>query len=440
MRAYEFIDWINSMPFKVEIERWVRLKQYYISMYHFYLLKLYDLGYISDPTDVDEKELRTCIADLEIHNCEDECGKVLLTSQYALYALKLAKDEEQKEFLNLLYETLRYREYFIELDKLYENASNGTINFTLTIKGCSRITTMDDVKFNRGVFSILVKDGYTVKEINIRKEMFDLAMKELGISRSDYCDNMFIEGLSLEDHIYFAEIILNGKVKLTGVYADKLIDWLSKHKWCNTKILSVNSKGLYSYIYGTKSNEVLRIIERNIDEHLSKEDLVMAYEDRLYIEKPIENYTIPFGLVAVYSDEFTDDIMLNYYNATNGFNGECYDYSYIHKNGLDCVGVPFKINVGTIECYVFDVSQVSWKVRPDSWFKTVGASFEFEDDFYRKSFLYKGSTEYEVFNAWIYANRGIIYKVKSPKNGYKGIVKAIDVVQKEINRIMSEEE
>ena len=42
---------------KTKLKRLLELKKYYLSMYRCYMIRLYDLGYIADPTRYNQKEI-----------------------------------------------------------------------------------------------------------------------------------------------------------------------------------------------------------------------------------------------------------------------------------------------------------------------------------------------------------------------------------------------
>ena len=286
MRISDYVKRLNKTKVPVSKERWVDLKQYYISMYHFYLLKLYDMGYISDPTDLNVKDVRRVLVDFGISDFNDKSGSVIMDSRYALFSYYKHTDNEVKEFLWVLYLVLKYSEYCRELDKQYE-MNKDYFKMNMGIKLGSKITSMVDIKYSKGVFTALVPDGYCLKEETIRKEIFDLAMGVLGISKDRYCDGMFVSGMKLEDEVQFSDLILDGGVKLDGRYSDKLERWLSENKWSVNSFYDVSGKGLYSYVFCEKSREVLDLFDTKTAEY--GESLVVVYGDTFYLKKKIKN-------------------------------------------------------------------------------------------------------------------------------------------------------
>ena len=120
MRTVEYVGKLNKLSHVADIDKVCSLKGYYMSMYRFYMLKLYDIGYIEDPTVYDEITIRRNLADLNIVGIKSTIGSYILNSDRIRYTLYKNKGEEQQEFLLLLYNALLYREYCKSIDSLYD--------------------------------------------------------------------------------------------------------------------------------------------------------------------------------------------------------------------------------------------------------------------------------------------------------------------------------
>ena len=83
------------------------------------MLKLYDKGYISDPTVFNNSEMYFNVLDLDIKPMYDSLGRIILSSERVAFSM-LKANTEQKDFLSLLYPVLIYREYSNDLDIFYE--------------------------------------------------------------------------------------------------------------------------------------------------------------------------------------------------------------------------------------------------------------------------------------------------------------------------------
>lgn len=86
MKFSEYLKSVNKTKVHLKLERWVELKQYYMSMFRFYMLKLYDQGYISDPTRFNEEEIKQNLVELGIYDFRNKNGKVLIDSLHADFA------------------------------------------------------------------------------------------------------------------------------------------------------------------------------------------------------------------------------------------------------------------------------------------------------------------------------------------------------------------
>lgn len=161
MKFSEYLKSVNKTKIHLKMERWVELKQYYMSMFRFYMLKLYDQGYISDPTRFNEEEIKQNLVEMGIYDFRNKNGKVLIDSLHADFSrCKYKNDSEKVKFLNLLYEALKYKEYSLEIDKQYENYGTD-LKFSFVMKNSILVTSVCIIDYNKGVFNTLCPDGYS---------------------------------------------------------------------------------------------------------------------------------------------------------------------------------------------------------------------------------------------------------------------------------------
>lgn len=414
MKIADYLKKINKSKNPIKLERWVDLKQYYMSMYRFNMLKLYDLGYISDPTRFNEVEIIQNLIELGIYDFRDSIGLVMLKSNIADFArCKYKGSEEKSEFLNILYEVLKYKEYCLELDKQYE-LNQTDVRFSFALKDSIMISSLCTIEYNKGVFTALCKDGYSLEEFSINFSIFDYAMSTLGFSKDKYSDGMFIEGMSLEDTIRFSNLILEGEVSLTGKYAKVLDDWLTK----NTE----NGKGLYYYTCKYFSAELGDVIDKAIDSY--GEDFVILYGDKIYYKKPITKYRIPSSMFICVSTKDDVDEVETEWNVLYGYTGESYTKEYLDSQYIDYVGIPLTVNVKGEELQVYDSSQLIMAVEQDSWFSVDDMSFSFDEGFTCQNPYQEGTVEYSLFESYIEGQRGNIYEVDSSIGTLKDIKSA----------------
>ena len=411
MKIHEYLKQINKVKNPIKMDRWVDLKQYYLSMYKFYMLKLYDLGYIADPTRFNEVEIVQNLVDMGVYDFKDSIGLVCLKSDKADFSrCKYKGDLEKEEFLNLLYNVLKYKEYCLELDKQFElNPTN--IKFSFVLKEGVMVSSLCTIDYNKGVFTALLKDGYSLDEVSFNKTIFDLAMNELGIPESNYQLGMFVKGMSVEDTIKFSNIILEGETDLTGTYGDILNEWLLRNR--------ENGKGLYFHICKYHSNEISQVVESMIDGF--GDDFVVLYGDKVYYKKPITKYRIPISMFVCMTTEEDSDVVETDWSALYGYTGESYTKDYLDSQYIDYVGIPAITNIGGIEYQVYDSSQLILMVEQDSWFSVDDMSFSFDEGFIVSNPYNLGTAEYMLVEAYIEGQRGGIYEADASMFSLKDI-------------------
>ena len=86
MRVMDYVKLMNKDKL-IKVDRVCQLKKYYLSMYKAYMMKLYDMGYIKDPTKWDVVQIRKNIVDLGIDGLFNTCGEVKLDLYYIQFAI-----------------------------------------------------------------------------------------------------------------------------------------------------------------------------------------------------------------------------------------------------------------------------------------------------------------------------------------------------------------
>ena len=111
----------SSRKQKTKLKRLMEVKRYFLSLYRCYCVMMYDKNYLRDPTRFNEKEIIKNMVDMGIDDTINHVGRVDLSSEHILFAfLKNRDNKEKSEFLELLYHMLRYREFSIKIDRVYE--------------------------------------------------------------------------------------------------------------------------------------------------------------------------------------------------------------------------------------------------------------------------------------------------------------------------------
>lgn len=377
------------------------------------MMKLYDLGYISDPTRFTKKEMFTVIEELGIKSMFGTLGSIVLDTQQVQYSIYKNKDDEEKlEFLSILKEVLRYREYSSAIDKFYDSnlfAEGNKQQVSMGLKQkCAKIESKMDYGISRAIVACFIPSTSTVMELNFNKDVWNLAMKELGVPESEWSDNGLIDkDLTHEEEVDCIRLLLEGSVLPTGRYAEHFKSWLFDHKWKQRGMTNV-CKGLYSFVFASYSEQVLELLSKILNDNHDKGTPVLALQDSYYyIEKPIENFNIPVGCFVVSSAE--EDTILFDGAVMCGYTGEVYPVDYLQTEGINYVGCPIELNTSFKEKELFyDIEQVD--VQVDTWFKSSDITWYFYDEDEeiptKKNNLKEGSLEQELYNIYLNSLKG----------------------------------
>lgn len=389
MRVRDYLIQFNTKK-SISNTRLHQLKMYNLSMYRAYMIKLYDKGYISDPTKWDSTIIYANIAEMGITDLFLLDGGICLDCDRILFALSRTIDEDVREFLSILHEVVRYREMSQEIDKLYDELdfSYGDSlkrtfykDASLELKAtASFISSQLPIKVGRGVLQCFVDEGDTVMGIDYNEELWDIAMRELGVPEEDYKKNgLFDTRLTHEQEVHFMEIILEGTAMLDGKYATDLEAWLFEHKW-KEQGMSVDQLGLYNYIFSHYSEKIFEI-QLNLLKGLENEGerLLAILGNKVYVVKQVKNYNIPFGCFVFITDN--EDNIMEDKVCVEGYSGELFNKDYLDEEGFVYVGCPIELSTDGVEAnkeLYYDLEQVEIGLIRESMFSVYNLSLDFE--------------------------------------------------------------
>lgn len=430
MKVVDFVNKANEKK-TVNPTRLCELKQYYVSMYRFYMLHLYDMGYISDPTLFNREEIIKNILDLEISGVYDVTGVIHLETSWVKYARLKNKREEASQFLDALYNVLKYKEYSHDLDIFYEEF-NKNVSLRLKMVG-SKIVPRSGVKLSRGSLQSLVSRDEKLYTISIKEVLWDKALEVLQIPEEDLLsDGLFDKDLSHEEEVDSALLLLEGVITPTGKYAKELEDWLFKHKW--SAINPSNLKqGLISYVYTNYMEDVFAAL-KGVLSSIDVENVVCVLEDKVFVRDKIKNYKIPVSYFSVACGY--EDIVLQDNNALNGYTGEAYIKEYLDEEGITYIGLPITIlNKDNDKIQLYDREQVS--IETNTWFKSENLSFYFEPVDFGNPYKDEDLLTYQLFDIYLRAQEGEMGSIPLEKFSIAEIEKAKRKVTKMILKLMS---
>lgn len=366
MTITDYLSKANKI-FDIDKDSIIYLKQYYLSMYRYYSLLMYDKSYISDPTRFDEKSIRQNLVELNIKGCTSRAGGLRLNSKQIKFCLCINKGKTQQEFLSLLYYVLLYREYSISLDKFYEYYGLKGIKLGLKLSrgyACIR----NGVELNKATARLLTQNvkSTTVKKYSLSSFIRKMALNELGIEdKEGQLDNR----LSIEDEENLIEVLFGSMPPsyLNGPEAYKLYDWYNKNAGQFVNLIeTLIYKNYYDFIEAM--NNFCTEIES------SGEKIVLVEGISVYTEKTIHKENYPIGYFSIIDGQ-DDDVFDQIFK--NGYTGEGYTKEYLEEEGYIYTGIPIKVIKGSKEMLVFDIEQTS--VPYNTFFKSYNQDYVFEE-------------------------------------------------------------
>lgn len=384
MTLSNIVSEMNKNRPRIKSRRLVFLKGYYLSMYRVYMMRLFDDCYISDPTVFNEKEINKNIAEMSIADMFGYSGSLRLSYDQIRFAY-LKAEGSKKTFLENLMNTIKYREMCVYLDKVYEvfnfrESRTSYIRLNLCYQG-AKILAKSSVEFNEVTAECLSEFEDEIKTININEYIWCLAMNELGIPREDWQkDGLMDSKLSHKEEVECAEGILNGTFKVTGgKYSETLIEWLKVHPWGNNRV-SVESKGLYDYIFHFKMFEIEAAVDAITEAIIKDKDSVLMgmYGSIIYYKQHRKSYDMPIGLFQVINDVNEEEKVNHESTCVYGMTGEFYSIDRLEEDGITYAGCPVLLPVDKEVIFAYDREQTD--VQFETWYSFNNADFTFGED------------------------------------------------------------
>ena len=412
---------------KTKLKRLREVKRYFLSMYRCYMLQMYDMNYIDDPTRFDKSQIIQNIVEMGINDLFNYSGKIELTSNHTLFAMYKNKDNDDKyKFLKTLHNILKYQEYSKKVDNLYEEFSfrekdSNVIKTTMYPKG-AMIVQRSGIIFDKATARCISSFEDSTEFCTIRDGLWELAMKELGIPEEDwFVDGVLDSHLLHNEEVECIEGILNGYfVVSNGKYTDKLKSWLLSHRWNSDSKYKAYTQGLYDYLFGSQVNSVEDLINKKLTEveGIEGSKVLAIQKDIIYYNIPREYFEMPFGVFALVCDTSADEYLLPDGNIVNGYSGELYTLNRLVEDEINYVGCPIMMNTDVNStCMLYDLEQTD--VRGISWFNNdTDVSISFGDVDVKENIFKEGTLEYDMYNGYVNSltsSEGLINKLKVSK-------------------------
>ena len=461
----ELIRHSKSTKPKVDIYRMMEVKRYFMSMYRCYSFRLYDMCYISDPFRYNKGEIIKNLETLGVlRDFISDIGKVHINSSTAWFSFcKHRGDEEKTDFLETLYNLLKYREYAIKVDLIFDeykfyDSKSGFVNIPVTLmcKG-DRVSQSSGIVFDTAFARCISNISSESKYVSINDKIWCLAMEELGIPKCDWNqDSLFDAMLNHDDEVSCMEGILNGIFQVSGgKYVEKLNDWLDMHIRGNMVLndqMSMNTKmsslGLYDTLF-RQSKGIFSMINDVVVEISSSGYQILAVEgDKVYYNTSREYIEFPYGVFSVVCDisvsngcAFDNEYILPWGNALNGYSGELYTVDRLKYDDIRYVGCPIMMDTLTVSprgkeqiksIFLYDLEQTDIDTVA-TWFSQNVSEYSFEEDIAEEQIVGEptsDSLEYKLYEGYLQSKSrsdGLIkvFKYDDSWRNYESVKKSL---------------
>lgn len=445
MTASEVARYMNTMKSKVKSKRLVFLRGYYLSMYRTYMIRLFDECYVSDPTVFNQKELFRNIAELGIADMFGNSGSLNLDYRQTRFAYLKATDPTKKSFLYNLMNAIKYRDMCFYLDKVYEDygfrdSQTGTIKLNMCLQG-AKILSKSGAEFNTVVADCITLFEEEVKTLSFNEYIWCLAMHELGIPKEEWTKDGLLDGkLSHKWEVDCAEGILNGVFKVSGgKYTSNLLSWLKSHPWGDNR-MSLESKGLYDYLFMTRFSEINSVIGTLTDVIAQDPDsaLLGVYGSTVYYKQPRTMFEVPIGIFQIVNEPDDVETVLPEGCCIHGLTGEFYSVERLEEDEIGYAGCPIPLDTSKGRSFVYDREQTD--VVFESWYSFNKNNIRFNDDYgkYPDSPFALGSVSDDLYRGYVSSlkgNNGLLIVLKVSKleqfeQSKKEVFKFIEGVRK----------
>ena len=419
MKITEIIKKLNCNR-NISLDHVMDIKRRYLGLYKATLLKLYDLGYASDPTCLNIPELSDLLHSNDSESFKDFInnkeylsiglgGKEDWSSKHFGYLKIINTDKEIKKFAGLLEELFYYREQCKQIDNFYEYykkklKDKKPIKMDIFMVGSS-INTKGSFNICESVIECFeeLQEDEEIKYYDISEIIYNKVCELLGSK------NGLLVGVSREDEIKYLDQFLNGKERIIKCIdkTGKLLNKLRESVW-SEEITYRNSKvGLFDKVL----RDFAKVGEFPIEEVLEKcikdvgiENIVGVSTERVYYKTKVEYKKYPIGGFILLSS-LKDMIIENNLFSLDGVSGELYDVEALDKQGINYRGCPIKVRYynyfdDLIEYVCVDIEQTEYFTEEESlntWFSLTPTQVEFQPNTYKVGIFTENTCEEELY-------------------------------------------
>lgn len=400
---------------KVKSKHMSATKLYYLSMYRVWMIRLYDKGYISDPTRLDMTEIRKNIQDFGLSDMTDVSGKIRLTSDQTLFAYYKNKNkagrEDEAEFLFLLYQVLYFREGWLHIDKLYEDNNfrgslTSRIKFNLKFVG-AYVESRNNVPIIKATCDCLVPMEQTIGVLTADEFIWCEAMNILGVPKNMWtADGLIQEGFTHQEEVDCIYGILQGELNFRGgKYASLLEEWLSGHKW-KSSMMSYEKRGLYETVCVEKHLELSKVMDILVEvvENDPDSRIVAVYGSNIFYSQQRTEYKMPIGMFQYVNNSTEDGLLLPESSMLYGLTAELFTEDRLIEDGTNYSGCPIILDSKIY--YDIEQTDIQYPTFLEDSRSRIKFNPEYQDKTNKAQFR-AGSLQEAIYNAYIGSIRSV---------------------------------
>lgn len=371
----------NLRSKKVERERIFEVKKRYLTLYRFYLMQLWDSGYLGNPLNFNIVEIRKTLKDIK--GAIDKKGYLNISEESLRYLMIVNKNNEiELEFLKNLYNVIYFKNQVDALDRYYDSLNFDKVskNLKLSLKEKGPfLIVRGGFQACESVIEIFTGAGNIIEKEELVEPIYAFLLENVLGIKGEHLGGYFMKGWSAEEECYCLKYLMSGCVSLTGSECERISKYIKKGKEYDS--------------YGYLVRDALSSLD-------VKDDCFVMNSDCCFRINNQDRDTLMFSSIAILDDNY-DGVVMDVKNNFYGLNAVVYSLEHIERENIKYTGSPFYMFNNGEKIVVIDEEQVTdlklywWDlVKPELRFDGLAVeSINFEDDC--ENFVFKEFLTYE---------------------------------------------
>ena len=349
IQSFSDLSSISIISFPNSCDRLYAIKRHRMSLYRAGLLWLYEYGYISDPLQLDDKEVLRLLLEEGIKEVITKQGVVDLSEEGLKYLSLIYKnDTEKSKFLETLYYVFKNREDIRSIDSLYnlmyspltKKIKSPRIGMKVRMSKFILSQVYNGLYFRPVLLNMFIGEEEDVGCTDIRDIMWRECCLMLGVPESEICDDgLFDCRLSHEDEVASMEVIFDGLQGRGGRYSDLLDKWHEDNSYKSGNSHMQDRIGLFSLQTMNKTMELARAYVDSYNNIPVGCSFLLPYGYSIYYAKGREYCICGGSRYIVSCDSSGTDIMPDISEYVS-YSGEVYSEELLSTAGEEYSNCP----------------------------------------------------------------------------------------------------